>query len=427
MGNLRFEYDIEKSMAVMSEGDRSVGISYPGMRDDVSPSVKDGTFLMKNVWDGVDVQHSLFGSSLHVAFIMNSGDGVTLGLDFSPAVTLRQGGSGVVVMVDAEGVEIGSLVFGEMIDDTGMSGRTPQVHVSGSGTDWRITVDGAGDWISSESRVRPIKIPISLAFSVPTADVASLARIMETEGEAELYRDTRPDSAIQFYVEFYDDEQFRRPRGKKSGMSVCSTVPFGVGDIWDFDEEDATRWEEGDGYEARTVYLQFIASKEVPLGSTVYYDVVLPGSVKYFHKVAEPTDMLVDGLPVFKGSFVMKRNAPPAFADGVGYIDVYVPEARTKQLPMSLQVIGTNDQMRLPITLEVTEGTRGAIGLGITLEVHELGRKPLPITVLVDQQRGSSVEPLEVGLEVISLDALAQDTLLSETFADFSRFVWVYV
>lgn len=427
MGNLRFEYDIEKNMAVMSEGDRSVGISYPGMRDDVSPSVKDGTFLMRGVWDGVDVQHSLFGSSLHVTFVMHSGDGVSLGLDFSPAVTLRQGGSGVVVAVDADGIEIGSLVFGEMIDDTGMSGRTPQVHVSGSGSDWRITVDGAGDWISSESRVRPIKIPISLAFSVPTSDVASLARIMETEGEAELYRDTRPDSAIQFYVEFYDDEQFRRPRGKKNGVSVCSTVPFGVGDIWDFDEEDASRWEDGEGYEARTVYLQFIASKEVPLGSTVYYDVILPGSVKYFRKVAEPTDMLVDGLPVFKGSFVMKRNAPPAFEDGVGYIDVYVPEERSGRLPMTLRVLGVNDQTQLPVSLEVTGGTTGALGLGITIDVHELGRKTLPMTLYVEQESGSSVETLGMSLEVVSLDPLASDTLLDEDFSDFTRFSIVLV
>lgn len=420
MSDYGFEYDVETNSSLLTEGDRSVRISYPNATAPASPSTEGGVLVMTGVWEGVDVFHRLFGSSLHVGFSLSEGAVVSIELEFSSAVRLKQGGSGMITAVNSRGTEIWSMIFGEMTDDTGMSGRSPKVLVSGSGTTWRISIDGSGDWIFSPSRVRPVRIPVSMAFSVPTAEVASLARISETEGEAELYRDTRPDSAIQFYVEFYDDEQFRRPRGKKDGTPVCSTVPFGVGDIWDFDTEDQEKWEAGEGYEARTVYLQFIASKAVPFGTSVYYDVMLPGTVDYLGKVAQPTDMLVDGLPVFRGSFVLKENAPPAYADGTGYINVYVMESRSKDLPLSLRVLGKANSDELGLTLEVTESFRGGVGLPINFLVQALGRAALPITIYAEQPgAGSSVMPLQLELEVIEYGGGDASLVLYDRFDSF--------
>jgi len=195
------------------------------------------------------------------------------------------------------------------------------------------------NWFSSPARVHPIRlklyiIPASLHI---TAKAIEKVHVMTTQSD-QVYYDPRPTSAVQFAVEFFDDKDYTRPRPYKEGWPVCSTVPHGIGNISNMTNAEIQSWNKGIGFDKRTVYLQFIASKDISLDKTVYYDIHLPGTLSYYRLPAERTGYL-GSLPIFRGRFDVMLRQPPSIEDGIGYIDAYIEESRINDIPLEINMI----------------------------------------------------------------------------------------
>jgi len=293
---------------------------------------------------------------------------VPLKMEFSTPVTMEHEPDGIVRVRDLQGREVLSIIPSRPTDDTGLAGPATEISTVGGATTWELSLVNDGEWLRDESRVFPVHIPLDISFSPPSGVGFASIRAMSLEDETILYRDTRPDSATQFHITLFDDPDFRREKQQYyRGSPACGTVPLGVGDVRDLSPEDLQRYEDGDGYATRTVWLRFIASKPIPPSVAVLYDVKTPGLIDYVGQVAERVGSL-DELPIYRGSFLIHKMSPPSYVDGVGFINAYIQEHRVKDLDARITVLGQG-KSSLPAIIRVV-GNSGTLNLGCTINVY---------------------------------------------------------
>ena len=330
-------FDIMTSTAKMS-------IFYMNALPKHSESASSNELLMSDLIDGISIRHRLDPYIVSTEFeMLKIPSEIRLTLTFSTSVTMTNtmiNNPSVISAIDAKGNTLLSIIASKMTDDTGMTSPPVTISASGNNTEWILTISSDEKWATSSSRVFPTIFSLDYSLSPLSKVAMSSVRMSAIENETVLYQDTRPDSATMFAAYFFDDSRFERERMISEGKPVCSTIPHVEGDTWDLVQEDFDSYEMGYGGDTRRVWLEIVASKTISSDTPVYYDVIPPGTVSYVGNIAERIGT-VGGLPIFRGSFIVTKQSPPSFEDGIGVVRVYINETRTKEIPVRVFVQGS--------------------------------------------------------------------------------------
>ena len=343
-----FSHDVGRPSWEIETHTFLLDVSYPDASGAMDEAMAGDNIILRNIHPGMTIEHHFYPYTISTVIDYSEAtDPLVVALNFSSPVEVEERSEGMLIISDGSGHELLSIVPSRPRDDTGMMGPAPTVSVTGEGNDRQVSVTIDDAWLRDTSRVFPVLLPIDYSLTPPSESMRAV-RLMAIADQTVLYRDTRPDSATQFYVEFFDDFEFRRPRPQFEGKPTCSTVPTvlpstvvsaSAAHQTDVSREDANRYQNGNGYPTRTVWLRFIASKDVAATTPVYYDVDTPGTADFNGNIAEPAGSL-DGLPMYRGSFDVNQASPPSSQDGLGRLHVYIREKRVKDMGCSMTVRG---------------------------------------------------------------------------------------
>ncbi len=370
-------------------------ILFPNTNDNFRDIAGSDYFILENIYDDIDIRIEIGNYILNnVYFIREPINQLKIQLFLPLNIELKKINDKFISINNNE-EKLSTISIDYLTDSIGNFSYSYSLELSRTQTSWEIIINFDEEWINSQNRTFPLMFKLSNNFSsldyVTSSNIKSLA--VSTD---QVYRDTRPDSATQFYVSFYDDSQFKRSRAIYKGLPVCSTVPYAIGDISDLTKFDIDQWYNGVGNDVRNVYLQIIASKPLNSSQIITYDVYLPGTVDYLDQQAEYIDSL-DGLPVYRGVFPIYKNKAPSYIDGIGYLNVYLKETRNNPLTSRIQITGVdNDSLTASLSLATSVIGYGMKNLSGIMDVHSLGIKMLDciINIPVLSIGGSSVSAL---------------------------------
>lgn len=341
----QFSHDIGRPSWEVETTTFLLNVVYPDASAAMTEGLAGEKLILRNVHSNISVEHRFYPYTVSTTVMYGAAtEPLAIDLDFSAPVDVQERSEGMLVISDASGHEMMTLIPSRPKDDTGMMGPAPTVSVTGEGGTRRVELSIDPEWLGDTARVFPVLLPVDYSLTPPDEAVRSV-RMMAIADQTVLYRDTRPDSATQFHVEFFDDYEFVRLRPEFEGKPACSTVPTVLPNTvvtastnqTSIIQEDVTRFEDGNGYDSRTVWLRFIASKDISAATQVIYDIDTPGTTDYTNNVAERIGDM-DGLPMFRGSFELDKANPPSSQDGLGRIHVYIHEKRVKDLGVRLTI-----------------------------------------------------------------------------------------
>jgi len=364
-----FSHEVGSDSFEIKTSSMMTSVRYVGASKDHQETASSTELWMRNIFPGVSVLHKLEPYIISSEFEIDEvHDAIDIALSFSSAVTLRNtvpNNPGIVGAIDSMGNTVMSMIASKVSDDTGMKSPAVIVTPLGEGAEWRITISIDDAWQRESSRVFPFRFSLDYSLS-PSSKALGSITMSSIDNETVLYQDTRPDSATMFAVYFCDDSQLKRERMMKDGRPVCSTIPHIEGDTWDLTPADFERHDSGYGYDTRRVWLEIISSKPIASDKPVYYDVIPAGSVKYLGNIAERIGYIGD-LPIFRGSFLVTRQAPPSFLDGTGVVRAYIIENREKDIPARIRVIGSSKKTMSSVIRII--GTKKLSSIGAIVNV----------------------------------------------------------
>ena len=143
-----------------------------------------------------------------------------------------------------------------------------------------------------------------------------------------------------FSVALYDDAAYTRQRPIRLGVPIVSTVPvYGT----NLTADEQTYFSSGQGAKSRTMYIQIVCNKILPVGITPELQLSLPNGLD---TVSLPINLpLLTVYPVTPSGQSVYRTSYTFFAedtvnnvDGFAYASVYIPLSVQAGLPMRLQV-----------------------------------------------------------------------------------------
>jgi hypothetical protein len=399
----QFSHDVGRPSWEIETTAFMLNVSYPNASESMTEAVAGENVILRNIHDGISVEHRFYPYTVAtVATYQSIGGPLSISLNFSSPVGITEHSDGMLVVSDSSGNELISFVPSRPRDDTGMMGPVPTVSLSEEGDDHIIELSVDPEWMNDTSRVFPVTLPIDYSLT-PLSDSMRSVGLMAIADQTVLYRDTRPDSATQFQVMFFDDYEFRRPRPMFDGKPTCSTVPTvlpstvvtAASQQINITTEDAERYEDGNGYDSRTVWLRFIASKSISSNTSVYYDVDTPGTSDLEGNVAERIGEM-DGLPIYRGSFDVNRANPPGSQDGIGRLTVYIGESREKEISVRMTIAGIRTSS-LNARANVLYGKAGVSPLAGRIEVMSFAK----LYSTMDVVGSSGVDTQTAKLDVI--------------------------
>lgn len=395
-----FSYDVGSASWEVESPLVLLRVSHPSPGPALAEEASQDRLTLREIDAGLSARYDFFPYTVAGRIeISKERAFVPLRMEFSTPVTMEHEPDGIVRVRDLQGREVLSIIPSRPTDDTGMAGPETELSSVGGATTWDLSLVNDGEWLRDESRVFPVHIPLDISFSPPSGIGFAAIRAMALEDETILYRDTRPDSATQFYITLFDDPDFRREKQQYRGSPACGTVPLGVGDVRDLSPEDLQRYGDGDGYETRTVWIRLIASKPISPSTPVLYDVETPGLVNYVGQVAERVGSL-DDLPIYRGSFLVHEVSPPSYVDGVGAINAYIQEHRVKDLDARITVLGQG-KSDLPAIIRVI-GNSGTLNLGCTINVYNPAILRCSI-IVAPRGGGSTTRGIDMKLATITV------------------------
>jgi hypothetical protein len=251
-------------------------------------------------------------ASLSLAFgLLKGTTSASFTIEGDVSVSLR--GNEVII---SGGSSILRLMFAPPLDAVGKAAPPSSSHISREDDRWVITLSLDNKWATSPVR----KFPITVSVDVPLIplrgiEMGALGLKMVGPTGGPLV-DPREDSEIQWSVAFFDDEALSVPRPSFEGLQVISTVPAWAVSL---SGDDLAAWENGIGFASRDIWIRILPSKMLPTPGTLDFDILLPGTSKSYAVAAERVGT-VGGLPIYKGSFVVEEESPPAWVDGNGQI-----------------------------------------------------------------------------------------------------------
>ena len=286
------------------------------------------------------IQHILGESILNSIFeIKNKIEKITINFTLQSGYRLEKDSNNTIFLFK-NNEKILTFYSSILTDSVGNYSPENNINISQNNIFWSLNINFDEEWINNPNTIYPLKYQFDTVFS-SDIQINSNNIQMLSSGTDQVYSDVREDSATQFYITFYDDSQFKRPKAIYQGLPVCSTVPYAVGDVYNLTESEIQQWYDGLGDEERDVYLQIIASKVIDANKKVYYDVYLPGAIDYRSQVAEFVDFY-GGSPIYRGVFKIYKNNPPSYIDGIGYLNVYLNESKYTDLMARMTVIGVD-------------------------------------------------------------------------------------
>lgn len=317
-------------------------ILYPNNRDDFKDIVNSHGFVLENIYDNIDLNVNLKNDMIDNIFnIDTSRQNIKIQLIIQDNIEFINVNEQTIT-ANLNNDVLFTICANSLSDEITDSVFLPKLSISRNMDTFDIDIDFDNEWIEDKSRIYPIRFSLQIRF-LASQNVSALSIKALSASSDQVYRDTNPDSATQFYVMFYDDSEFRRLKAIYQGKPVCSTVPYAVGDVYNLTSEDIQQWYDGIGDNERNVYLQIIASKPIASNQSVEYDVILPGTIDYLSQEAEFVDT-IDGLPIYRGVFPINKNSSPAYVDGIGYLNVYLTESRYKALNSRIQILAKSGE-----------------------------------------------------------------------------------
>jgi len=368
-------------------------IMFPDGRSNFQDIITGNSIKFVNIYDNVNIINE-FGNQLidtKIIIIDNNKNEFNFTFQFDNDIALVKESDSLIAVKQDE-IGIASLIIHNVVDEIGGSGLLPTINIDDLGRgQWTISLTIPEVWLNDSSRIYPLIAQFTMSFSPLSMDNGIMMASVSASSTDAVYRDTRPYSATQFSVLFFDDSQFRRLKPNYDGMAVCSTVPYAIGDTYNLTAADIQQWYDGVGNQSREVYLQIIASKLIPSTTAVYFDVIFPGSIDLYSQQASYVDSL-GGLPIYKGVFTINKQQSPAYVDGTGYLNVYLIEAKTKDIEGKLSVLGyRRSLLDGEIVVEIDPGAiihYGIRALMGEIDVHALGRAALTGTITVVPEAG---------------------------------------
>ena len=376
-------------------------IMFPDSKNNFQDIITASSIKFINIYDNINIINE-FGNQIintKIIIIDNNKNKFDFIFQFNNGVTLDKKSESLIA-IKQDGMEVASLIIHNVVDEIGGSGLLPTVILDDLGGEkWTISLTIPEVWINDSSRIYPLTAQFTMSFSPLSMENGIMMASVSALSTDAVYRDTRPYSATQFSVLFFDDSEFRRLKPNYDGVAVCSTVPYAIGDTYNLTAADIQQWYDGLGNENRNVYLQIIASKPILSTTPVYFDVIFPGSIDLYGQQASYVDSL-NGLPIYKGIFAINKQQPPAYVDGTGYLNIYLIEPKTKNVEGKISVLGYRRySLDGELVVEIDPGAMihyGVKALSGELNVHALGRASLTGTIIV--------APLTIahGLKVLS-------------------------